>query len=171
MPVISALLSPFLAISLAVPSPGIMPGWENALPSWLDVEPQEAHQVRVEQRMQIRVLPPRANLPVPDMLVGVPRLGGFSTRVVERKIGKCVSASGIASVRPERDNRILFLMHNRRVVSAELERSCRARDFYSGFLIERNEDGRLCAERDSLLSRSGMSCKLIGIRELVEEED
>jgi hypothetical protein len=88
----------------------------------------------------------------------------------ERKIGKCLSIAGIASVRPDRSNKLLLFMRDSRIVSAELDRSCRARDFYSGFLLERSDDGRICVDRDNLLSRSGMSCKLTRIRELVEQD-
>jgi hypothetical protein len=54
------------------------------------------------------------------------------------------------------------------VVSASLERSCSARDYYSGFYIERNSDGQICVRRDSLLSRSGANCKLTRLRQLVD---
>lgn len=130
--------------------------------------PQDAGQVRVERRMTIRITP-RASMPMPDMFLGMPEHG--ASHVVERKIGKCLSASDIAGVRPGRDNRLLLLMRDRRVVSAELDRSCRSRDFYSGFLMERSPDGRVCVDRDTLLSRSGMSCTLTRLRELVEQED
>ncbi|MFC0203710.1 hypothetical protein [Novosphingobium soli] len=132
-----------------------------------DAVPQDAWQVRIEQRMTIRISP-RAAAPPPNMFVGIP--GEGPAQVSERKIGKCLSISGIASVYPDRANRLLLVMRDRRVVSAELDRSCRARDFYSGFYLERSEDGRLCVDRDTLLSRSGMNCKLTRIRQLVEEE-
>lgn len=133
-----------------------------------DVLPDDAAQVRIEQRMIIRITPPRASVPMPDMFVGMP--DGPPPQMTERKIGNCLSIAGIASVRPDRANRLLLLMRDRRVVSAELDRSCRARDFYSGFLLERSEDGRLCVDRDTLLSRSGMTCTLTRIRQLVEDD-
>jgi hypothetical protein len=37
-------------------------------------------------------------------------------------------------------------------------------------LLEDIPDGRLCVDRDTLLSRSGMNCKLTRIRELVEQD-
>lgn len=132
-----------------------------------EVAPQDAWQVRIEQRMTIRISP-RSSVPMPDMFFGMPADGG--AEFIERKMGNCLPASGIVSVRPDRGNRLLLFMRDRKVVSAELARSCRARDFYSGFLIERNEDGRLCVDRDTLLSRSGMSCTLTRIRQLVEPD-
>ncbi|WP_404480737.1 hypothetical protein [Novosphingobium sp. BL-52-GroH] len=133
-----------------------------------DALPQDAWQIRIEQRMTIRITP-RATMPLPDMLVGMPGGDGVP-QLTERKIGKCLSIAGIASVRPDRANRLLLFMRDRRVVSAELDRSCRARDFYSGFLLEPSEDGRICVDRDTLLSRNGMNCKLTRIRELIEQD-
>ncbi|PNU02826.1 hypothetical protein [Novosphingobium guangzhouense] len=132
------------------------------------VAPEDAWQVRIEQRMTIRVSPRSSAVPMPDMFFGMPT--DNSAEFSERKMGNCLPASGIVSVRPDRGNRLLLFMRDRKVVSAELARSCRARDFYSGFLIERNEDGRLCVDRDTLLSRSGMSCTLTRIRQLVEQD-
>jgi hypothetical protein len=52
-----------------------------------------------------------------------------------------------------------------------LNRACRARDFYSGFYVERASDGRICVDRDTLLSRSGANCKLTRIRQLVDADE
>lgn len=134
-----------------------------------DAHPQDAWQVRIEQRMIIRITP-RSGAPVPpEMFVGMPGGDGVP-QFTERKIGKCLSIASIASVRPDRANKLLLFMRDSRVVSAELDRSCRARDFYSGFLLERSDDGRICVDRDTLLSRSGMNCKLTRIRELIEQD-
>jgi len=133
-----------------------------------DALPRDAWQVRIEQRMIIRITP-RAAAPMPDMFVGMPGDEG-APQFTERKIGNCLAIAGIASVRPDRANRLLLFMRDRRMISAELDRSCRARDFYSGFLLERSDDGRICVDRDTLLSRSGMNCKLTRIRELVEQD-
>lgn len=130
--------------------------------------PPTEHQVRIEQRMTIRIaprtLPPRANLlmDLPDRAVG--------PRFAERKMGKCVPISGIAGVQVSGGSLILFL-RDQRMVSASLERACRARDFYSGFYLERSEDGRLCVDRDTLLSRNGANCRLTRFRQLVEQDD
>ncbi|AXB77056.1 hypothetical protein [Novosphingobium sp. P6W] len=131
--------------------------------------PQDAWQVRIEQRMIIRITP-RSAVPMPEMFMGMPDGDGGMPQITERKIGNCLPVAGIASVRPDRANRLLLFMRDRRVVSAELDRSCRARDFYSGFLLEDIPDGRLCVDRDTLLSRSGMNCKLTRIRELIEQD-
>jgi hypothetical protein len=148
--------------------PGLSADTPFAASVLTDAVPRDAWQVRIEQRMIIRITP-RAAMPMPEMFVGVPG-GEGPPQITERKIGKCLSIAGIASVRPDRANRLLLFMRDRRVVSAELDRSCRARDFYSGFLLEDIPDGRLCVDRDTLLSRSGMNCKLTRIRELIEQD-
>jgi hypothetical protein len=54
------------------------------------------------------------------------------------------------------------------MISVNLEKSCRARDFYSGFYVERRKDGRLCVDRDELQSRTGARCEVESMRRLVE---
>jgi hypothetical protein len=119
--------------------------------------------------MTIRISP-RPSPVRPNMLVDLPGRE-ISPRFLERKIGKCLPVSGIAGVQPNGGSRLLLFMRDQRIVSAELERACRARDFYSGFYLSRSTDGRLCVDRDTLLSRSGANCRLSRIRQLVETDD
>ena len=58
-------------------------------------------------------------------------------------------------------------MHDRRVLSAALDRACTAADFYAGFYVERSEDGQLCSRRDLLQSRAGASCRVTRLNRLV----
>lgn len=143
-------------------------------PLWVtnlrNVEPASASQVRIEQRMTIRITPRGSRRAAPNMLVGMPD-SDPEMEFVERKIGKCIPVSMIGGVQPKSDNRLLLFMRDHRVISAELERSCRAGAFYSGFLLSRSTDGQLCVDRDTLQSRSGSKCKLTRIRQLVEEDD
>lgn len=130
---------------------------------------RSANQVRIEQRMTIRIAP--RPVPVqPNFLVDLPARA-VSPRFVERKIGKCLPVAGIAGVQADRQNRLLLFMRDRRIVSAALERACRAQDFYSGFYMSRTGDGQLCVDRDALQSRSGANCKLTRLRQLIESED
>ncbi len=96
---------------------------------------------------------------------------GLSARVVERKMARCLPVSSIAGVQASGDNKLILFMRDRRIVSATLEKACRARDFYSGFYIDRNSDGLLCVERDELHSRSGSNCLLKGMKQLIEQDD
>lgn len=132
-------------------------------------EPGEARQVRIEQRMTIRVSPRPA--PVRrDMFVGIPQEAG-SSRFIERQMGECVSVSDISGVRTEGGRRLILFMRDGRVISAELENACHARHFYSGFYLTRSSDGQLCVDRDSLHSRSGLACKLSRLRQFIVVRD
>jgi hypothetical protein len=125
-------------------------------------------QVRIEQRLTIRIAPrPPA---APSMLDELPA-NGLAPRVIERKMARCLPISSIAGVQASGDNKLILFMRDRRIVSATLEKACRARDFFSGFLIARNSDGMLCVDRDELQSRSGSNCQLKGMKQLIELDD
>jgi hypothetical protein len=147
---------------------GSAPDWPiAAMPA---VEPEDAYQVRIEQRMTVRITP-RAAMPIPPDVFAALRDERLETRFSERKIGKCVPISRIAGVQPNGSGNLILFMRDRSMIKAELERSCRSRDFYSGFYLAPSSDGRLCVDRDTLQSRSGANCKLLRLRELVETDD
>lgn len=156
---------------LASPAQSMLPALDPAdtvifqtIAQSFQVEAQ--NQVRIEQRMTIRITP-RASAPQPQMLVELPQRP-LPQRLVERDFGNCLSISGIAGVEVSNTNRLILYMRDHRVLSAGLERACNARDYYSGFYVERNSDGQICVRRDNLLSRSGASCKLSQIKQLIE---
>ena len=122
------------------------------------------YQVRIEQRVVIRVSPRRAdrqNLNAESQPRRAPQ------PLVERKIGKCVKMDQIAGVQTTRDNRLMLYMRDKRLIVANLEKACSARDFYAGFYVEPSKDGRLCTGRDKLQSRTGVKCELSRIRQMV----
>ena len=127
--------------------------------------PQPQGQARVTQRVVIRITarpqPSRENL-----LAEFPR-EPVKARLVERRMGDCVPIQAIAGVRPGPENRLIFYMRDRTLVSAALAKECNARQFYSGFYVERSDDGRLCVKRDLLQSRAGASCAVSRLRQLV----
>lgn len=128
---------------------------------------QAQQQVRVEQRITIRITP--QSPPVqPNMLSDLPARAPSPPRFAERNMGNCISANGISGVQISRNNRLILYMRDQRMVSASLERACNARDYYSGFYVQRTPDGQICVNRDTLQSRSGASCKLSKIKQLVE---
>jgi len=126
-------------------------------------------QVRIEQRVIIRISP---GTPATrdQMMATLPRRAIRDTYQEERFKG-CVPISTIVGVQPGPNNRLLLFMSDRRVLTVALDRSCNARDFYSGFYIERNEDGRLCGGRDHLQSRAGASCAVEVLNRLVAVRD
>ena len=132
-----------------------------------DVVPT-VNQVRIEQRVTIKIAPRDPSIR-PSMLAEMaPRMA--ASKLEERKMGKCVPVSGIAAVQADA-GRLLLFMRDQRLVAASLEKACSARDFYSGFYLERTGDGLLCVERDKLHSRAGTICELSKLRQLVATDD
>lgn len=134
-----------------------------------DFPPLIAHQVRIERRVTVRIVP-RSPADRMSLMEEIPEVSR-PTRYQERKIGKCLTIKDIAGVQTGSGDRLLLYLRDRRMITARLEKACRARDFYSGFYLERNEDGKLCVERDKLQSRAGANCQLARIRELVPLEE
>lgn len=124
------------------------------------------NQVRIEQRMIIRIAPR-----LPGQFMAMPSRPQMEPRFVERKTAKCLPIASIAGVQPESAGRILLITRNRKLIGASLDKSCRARDFYSGFYVEQNADGQLCSGRDIIHSRAGANCAVTKLRELVLEDD
>ena len=122
-----------------------------------------ANQVRIEQRLTVRIAPRSLSR---EMLADLPA-APLASRFKERKVGKCVAVKGIAGVQIGADDRLLLFMRDQRVIGASLEKACAARDFYSGFYLDRGGDGKLCVDRDMLHSRSGSACTVSRLRELV----
>lgn len=144
-----------------------------AAPSWLGFDAPGsvpvADQVRIERRVTIRVVP---RSPVPrQSLMAELAVAPLPANMSERKMGKCVPLGGIAGVQTGQGSQLILYMRDQRIVSASLEKACRARDFYSGFYLERSADGMLCIDRDKLHSRTGTQCQLSRIRQLVAEDD
>lgn len=125
-----------------------------------------ARQIRIEQRVVVRISP-QPSAARQNLLAELPQRE-LSQRFEERGKEKCVALQGIAGVQTGSGNRLVLFLRDRRMISVNLEKACRARDFYSGFYVEKNKDGRLCVERDKLQSRTGASCEVETMRQLVE---
>ncbi len=125
-----------------------------------------ARQIRIEQRVVVRISP-QPSAARQNLLADLPQREQ-SQHFEERAKEKCVALQGIVGVQTGSGNRLVLFLRDRRMVSVNLEKSCRARDFYSGFYVEKNKDGRLCVDRDKLQSRTGASCEVETMRQLVE---
>jgi hypothetical protein len=130
---------------------------------------QERGQVRIEQHIIWRVAPmPGPAREAATTLAPTARPG---PRMTERKMGECLPMSAIAGGQSQGGSRLLLFLRDRRLVAADLERSCSARDFYSGFYVDKpNPDGRLCADRDRILARNGARCEIARFRLLVADD-
>ncbi|MCW1384472.1 hypothetical protein OLX02_16745 [Novosphingobium sp. KCTC 2891] len=124
------------------------------------------NQVRIEQRLVIRILPPR---PAGRDTLQIPPQPN-TIRFRERKMANCLPVLGIAGVQPTTDSRLLLFMRDRRIVGASLDKQCSPRDFYMGFYVQQTQDGMLCVGRDSIHSRSGSTCTVSRMRELIPGE-
>lgn len=149
----------------AANEPAADPGWQGfevpgSVPS--------AGQVRIERRVTIRVTP-RSPVPRQSLMAEIPAALDV-TDFSERKMGNCVPVAGIAGVQTSQGSQLILYMRDQRIVSASLEKACRARDFYSGFYLERSGDGMLCIDRDRLRSRTGVQCQVSRMRQLVAED-
>lgn len=128
-----------------------------------------AQQVRIEQRVVVRISPhPVSNR---QELAAQAFEREIANRYQERRIGKCLPLESIAGVQTAGGNRIVLFLRDARMISVSLDKSCRSRDFYSGFYVERHQDGRLCIERDQLQARTGTKCEIERLRQLVEISD
>jgi len=124
-----------------------------------------ANQVRIKRSVTIRITPYRQSNRN-SLLAQLPRRG-VARDYEEREMESCVPVSGIAGVQTMTGNQLLLFLRDERIINLNLARGCEARDFYSGFYVERNDDGRLCVKRDLLQSRSGAKCEVERMRLLV----
>lgn len=152
-----ALLFPALAV---VQPPVAAPAAPTA------AAPPVAEQVSIDQRVTIRINP----RPAP-MRMGAPFMDAGAPRLMERRMGKCVALGGIAGIQPVASDKLLLIMRDDRLVTAQLEKGCQAREFYSGLIVNRAADGQMCLQREELKSRSGATCQVVGFRELVSLDD
>ncbi|QWC55862.1 hypothetical protein F7D01_01050 [Erythrobacter sp. 3-20A1M] len=128
----------------------------------------DAHQVRIEQRITIRISPR-----TPEMQSAVAEIQRRqrNTRWEERKTSGCIPMASLVGVRVNGADQLLLYTRDRSMFTARLEGSCSARDFYSGFYVEPNKDGKLCIRRDRLQSRNGASCQIAHLGRLVPVSD
>ena len=132
-------------------------------------EPEKAQQVRIERRVVIRISPSRDTTSA-RLMAELPRRS-MTTRYQEADHADCLPLDQVMSVQPMGDDRLLLVTQDRRLLSAALDRSCSAQAFYAGFYVERNDDGRLCVNRDELQSRAGDTCRISSLTRLVAVRD
>jgi hypothetical protein len=96
----------------------------------------------------------------------IARAGASPIQWREGRGPRCVPAGRvIGAARLAQDGFDLILRDNSRI-RARLERRCPALDYYRGFYINATDDGRICADRDSIRSRAGGECQIERFRSL-----
>ncbi len=123
-------------------------------------------QVRFRKRVIIRV--PRQRTTRPSTQARESRQSAPLT-YREKRMGKCMPMNNILGVQMFGGRNLDLITRDRKRVRARLEKKCQARSFYSGFYMEKSEDGKICADRDILHSRTGSKCEIDRFRELVPE--
>ena len=127
----------------------------SLLPALLGFSAAQPDQVRtlvVQQEVIVRV---------PVRPLSIPGAAGWS----EHKGPKCLATTQLRGATLSGREHVDVLRHDRRRLRAELSADCPALDFYNGFYL-RPEEGRICAQRDSIHSRMGSSCLIERFRRL-----
>lgn len=163
----------FLFIGVApaadTPSPVVLPELPLTLVLPVPGHPDADYwQTVIQQRMIIRV--PARRTPL-NNFGAEPRvrLAPREQPVVwkEKKAPKCVSMRNILGMQATQRDSIDLITRQRQRLRARLNDGCRALDFYAGFYMEGNKDGRLCERRDQLHARTGAKCEIDKFRLLV----
>ncbi len=81
----------------------------------------------------------------------------------------CIGAGDIGGAAIGASDSVDFAMADGKRLRARLDRDCPSLDFYNGFYVVRNADGKVCAKRDAIRSRSGAVCPIRDFRKLVAE--
>lgn len=125
-------------------------------------------QVVIEQQLIIRVparRTPLTNFAASPGVVPQPRRSPVVWR--EKKGPKCIAMRSIMGMQAvQRDSIDLITRQNQRL-RAQLNRGCRALDFYAGFYMQGSKDGRLCEDRDQIHARTGAKCEIDKFRLLI----
>lgn len=130
--------------------------------------PASFWQVVIEQQLIIRVPAQRSSLnnfgaaPVPQM-----RARQVPMEWKEKKAPKCVAMRNILGMQAAQRDSIDIITRQKQRLRAQLNRGCRALDFYAGFYMQGTKDGQLCEDRDEIHARTGAKCEIDKFRLLV----
>lgn len=132
--------------------------------------PRRFWQMVIEQQMIIRVPAQRSQLnnfaaPPPPRIADVPIVWR------EKKAPKCVAMRNIVGMSAVQRDSIDLITRQKQRLRAQLNRGCRALDFYAGFYMEGSKDGKLCEDRDQIHARTGAKCEVDKFRLLVPVRD
>ncbi len=125
--------------------------------AWDDFGRVQFAQVTLHQRVVIRVT---TTAPAP---VSAPRPITWK----EKKGPKCIAVADLGGAMVSGDGAIDLALTGNRRIRAHLGGECRPMDYYSRFYLKPAADGRVCANRDVLSMRSGLTCEIKAFRTLV----
>ncbi len=106
----------------------------------------------------VRVAPPRPSRDDPRL------------KWDERKAAKCQPLGAFRAALSTGERHMDLLMRDGTRLRARFDKRCRAEEFYAGFYVRPSPDGMLCADRDTVRARSGMTCRIERFRRLVLDD-
>ena len=129
-------------------------------------------QIVIEQQLIIRVPAQRSQLTNFSASRNEDQRGHEAPIVwQERKAPKCVAMRNIIGMQAVQRDSIDLITRQKERLRAQLNRGCRALDFYAGFYMKGNKDGKLCEDRDEIHARSGTKCEVDKFRLMVAVRD
>lgn len=147
-----AVPEPLAPVATPSPEPPAAPFW----------------QVVIEQQLIIRV--PARRTPLTNFAAGpapAPRPRELPIVWKEKKAPKCVAMRNIIGMQAVQRDSIDLITRQKERLRAQLNRGCRALDFYAGFYMQGNKDGKLCEDRDQIHARTGAKCEIDKFRLMV----
>ncbi len=129
-------------------------------------------QVVIEQQLIIRVPAQRSQL---NNFAAGPMRSKRATELPivwkEKKAPKCVAMRNILGMQAVQRDSIDLITRQKQRLRAQLNRGCRALDFYAGFYMQGSKDGKLCEDRDEIHARTGARCEIDKFRLMVPVHD
>lgn len=129
-------------------------------------------QLVIEQQLIIRVPAQRSQL---NSFSAGPAPSSRATELPivwkEKKAPKCVSMRNIMGMQAVQRDSIDLITRQRQRLRAQLNRGCRALDFYAGFYMQGSKDGKLCEDRDQIHARTGAKCEIDKFKLMVPVRD
>lgn len=125
-------------------------------------------QVVIEQQLIIRVPAQRSQL---NNFAAGPSTSRRASELPvvwkEKKAPKCVAMRNILGMQAVQRDSIDIITRQKQRLRAQLNRGCRALDFYAGFYMQGSKDGKLCEDRDEIHARTGAKCEIDKFRLMV----
>jgi len=130
-------------------------------PDWVG---GEYAQLTIHERLIIRI-------PHVPMSRSAAALNARSSAPVwrEKKGPRCLEMKSLTGAAIGGEGEVDLIVEGTRRIRARLDGQCPTRNFYSGFYLKPTKDGKICAGRDILRSRSGARCTIERFRKLVPD--
>lgn len=122
-------------------------------------------QMLFHQHIVIRI--PRMPTPRPLAIPEPPR---FVPEFQEKSGPKCIASADLVAATIPTDDRVDLMLRGGERLRVRLDKKCGALDYYTGFYVTAGRDGKVCAHRDAIRTRSGDKCGIDKFRRLVPDD-